>query len=412
MRPQVLINSLGLEIVVLCMFYSAPSDGPLVINPVKIIVNGALCATICIPCMLIFAWLFNPMIFVRVGKWCLTTLFCWPRSLYRGFSRCCAATRTRTAACRCLPITCVRVAHASLLRRPSARVAPSPGGPVVGTPIATMAALEGDSATTITTITTTTTTTTIVAATPPPSPPPPPDSPPPAADPTGATPPPHLATTPQRMAVTPRNPFGLVVAGKKRRVTMAAPPAECGEPERGASERGAADAAARTSTTQHRRPSLSAALKRAVSRMGPVPGTQTRQYSYASLNEHLFAQSLTKSWERNDWRAVARILFGWSLNILLFFAMVLLFILYGCEIYHLTTAATITGQELVLSWAWSVFQRFIVNEPVLILVGKGAPMLFTTALCANVCGESIANLLGLIVAGIVTCIKEIKSGGG
>lgn len=402
MRPQVLVNSLGLEILVLCMFYSAPSDGPLVINPVKIIVNGALCATICIPCMLIFAWLFNPMIFVRVGKWCLTTLCCWPRSLYRNLSR-------------CLPRICARVAHASLLRRPSVRVAPFPGGPVVGTPISTTAVLEGESATTITTITTTTTTATVVAATPPPSPPPPPGSPPPAADP-GATPPPHLATTSQHITVPQRNPLGLVaqvrglVAGKKRRATVAAPTAERGAPERGAPERGPADAAART--TLHRRPSLSGALKRAVSRMGPVPSTHTRHYSYASLNEHIFAQSLTKSWERNDRRAVARILFGWTLNILLFFAMVLLFILYGCEIYHLTTAATITGQELVLSWAWSVFQRFIVNEPILILVGKGAPMLFTTALCANVCGESIANLLSLIVAGIITCVKEIKSGGG
>ena len=66
---QVLLNSLALEIVILCMFYSAPSDGPLVINPVKIVVNGAFCAFICIPVMLIFAWLFQPMIFVRFGGW-------------------------------------------------------------------------------------------------------------------------------------------------------------------------------------------------------------------------------------------------------------------------------------------------------------------------------------------------------
>ena len=43
----------------------------LVINPVKIVVNGAFCAFICIPVMLIFAWLFQPMIFVRFGGWVL-----------------------------------------------------------------------------------------------------------------------------------------------------------------------------------------------------------------------------------------------------------------------------------------------------------------------------------------------------
>lgn len=46
---QVLLNSLAFEIVVLCMFYSAPSDGPMVINPVAIIIGGLVAAAICIP---------------------------------------------------------------------------------------------------------------------------------------------------------------------------------------------------------------------------------------------------------------------------------------------------------------------------------------------------------------------------
>ena len=65
----------------------------------------------------------------------------------------------------------------------------------------------------------------------------------------------------------------------------------------------------------------------------------------------------------------------------------------------------------MLSWLWSVFQRFIVNEPVLILAGKGVPMLFSTALCANVCGETIANTLGLMVEAVMTCVKQIRTGG-
>lgn len=69
------------------------------------------------------------------------------------------------------------------------------------------------------------------------------------------------------------------------------------------------------------------------------------------------------------------------------------------------TEANSTGTELLLSWAWSILQRFVVNEPLLILVGKLVPMLFSTALCANVCGESIANLAGYLVAGIISFVK-------
>ena len=35
-------------------------------------------------------------------------------------------------------------------------------------------------------------------------------------------------------------------------------------------------------------------------------------------------------------------------------------------------------------------------------------MLFTTALCANVCGETIVNILGLVVASITACIVRVE----
>tara|TARA_B110000046_G_C12707173_1_gene279045 strand:+ start:230 stop:376 length:147 start_codon:yes stop_codon:yes gene_type:complete len=47
----------------------------------------------------------------------------------------------------------------------------------------------------------------------------------------------------------------------------------------------------------------------------------------------------------------------------------------------------------------------------LILLSKGVPMLFTTELCANICGETAVNLLDLAVQGVAACIKEIKTGG-
>ena len=48
---QVLLNSLALELVVLCMLFSSPSDpdAPVVINPIKIIASGCLAALITIP---------------------------------------------------------------------------------------------------------------------------------------------------------------------------------------------------------------------------------------------------------------------------------------------------------------------------------------------------------------------------
>jgi hypothetical protein len=36
---QVLVNSLVIEIVVLCIFHSAPSEGPMVINPTAVVIG-------------------------------------------------------------------------------------------------------------------------------------------------------------------------------------------------------------------------------------------------------------------------------------------------------------------------------------------------------------------------------------
>lgn len=121
-----------------------------------------------------------------------------------------------------------------------------------------------------------------------------------------------------------------------------------------------------------------------------------RNYSYESLNEHLLRQSLSRSIERRDWRCVRRIICGWMANLIVFFGLVFTFSLYGCEIYaHMPSK--VTGEELIFSWAVSLFQRFIVNEPCLILLAKGIPICFTSAFCESVCGESVASCLGTAV---------------
>ena len=158
-------------------------------------------------------------------------------------------------------------------------------------------------------------------------------------------------------------------------------------------------------TTGGRR--LSSMLRRAVSSVGA-----SRSYSYASLNDHMLKQSLTRSWHKRDWPSVGRILFGWGCNLLAFFGLCLTYSLYACELFSSREGLSPGGssEAMLFSWGISIFQRFVVNEPLLILLSKGLPMLFTTAFCANVCGESVVNIFGLIVEGIITCIKQIKTG--
>ena len=337
-------NSLVLEIDVLCMFYSAPSAGPLVINPIKIIVNGALCACICIPTMVVFAWFFTPATFVRMFKWLARKLVCWPYDLYKCFAA--------------LPKQ-MRASH--LFRARRARVGNALGkrSRVLTVDVAPSVAPEASS---------------------------PPPSPPTVPSPEGveSEPKPPLAGTPPRRLMTPR------FARQPSRPDQASPKL------RRDSSFGSSGRSGTVSSVQH-------ILKRMMTNMGGRSLVKTeRIYSYASLNEHFLSQSLTKSIQRKDWPAVRRILLGWGLNVFTFFAMILIFSLYACEIYHFTSNVDVTGQELLLSWAWSIMQRFVVNEPALILAGKGLPILFSSAFCANVCGETVANFLGLLVSALST----------
>jgi len=93
-----------------------------------------------------------------------------------------------------------------------------------------------------------------------------------------------------------------------------------------------------------------------------------------------------------------------------FLGLIIVFMLYACELFGTETTAKADWRALLLSWGFSIMQRFVINEPLLILLSKGVPMLFTSELCANVCGETVVNLLDLIVQGIAACIKSIKTG--
>ena len=50
---------------------------------------------------------------------------------------------------------------------------------------------------------------------------------------------------------------------------------------------------------------------------------------------------------------------------------------------------------------FSAVNRFVLAEPLIILISKGAPVLFASAFCANCLGETITNGLGLLLSAIV-----------
>lgn len=143
------------------------------------------------------------------------------------------------------------------------------------------------------------------------------------------------------------------------------------------------------------------------------PASLGRSFSYESLNEVALKAFLTHAWRRKDWPAVRKILFGWVTNVTLYFLMILVFFLYGCQLFEADgrgESEALAGRtdELIFAWALSAFQRFVLHEPTLILAEKGLPMLFASAFCANCCGETIVNLLSLCFTGLLNCLAEIK----
>ena len=60
------------------------------------------------------------------------------------------------------------------------------------------------------------------------------------------------------------------------------------------------------------------------------------------------------------------------------------------------------------SWAWSIMQRFVVNEPFIITLGVLIPMLFATEFCANLCTESCNNVLTVVVTVVIKSLKSVR----
>ena len=59
---------------------------------------------------------------------------------------------------------------------------------------------------------------------------------------------------------------------------------------------------------------------------------------------------------------------GWGSNWLLFVFMLLVFVVYGCRLQSINFGGVGLDVALLLSWAWSAAQRFLVHEPLLIIL--------------------------------------------
>ncbi len=140
-----------------------------------------------------------------------------------------------------------------------------------------------------------------------------------------------------------------------------------------------------------------------------------RSYSYESLDEGLLKASLTQSWSRGDMDAVKHILIGWTVSYFFFVVLCYFFAAYGCLLFEQPPTRPLgrppagNTDELIIAWSLSAFQRFVLHEPTLILAGKGLPVLFASEFCANCCGESIINFLGLAFTIIMEAFKALKA---
>jgi len=317
---HILLNSLALELVILCMMYSAPGDGPVVINPIRIISSGFVAALICMPGVIVFSWCFTPIAFVRFAK----LLVLVPCKLLLFVAR---LFRDRV-------VCCFRPFRRNIVRGAK--------GPARSTSL-------------------------------PPLPPPPfpPPSPP--------------STSPSRLGKSSAQAGG---AGGKWRAVVAAQ-----HQERDASPGGVQHFGLNRSTME-----------------GVGSKGRDIKVSYASLDEHLLRLSLRHALRRRDYRCAASIAGTWALSWTMFFGLMLTFSLYGCE-FHLQHQAAANQKELLLSWGWSIGQRFLINEPFLIMFSSALPMMLSSQLCqtfAPCCTEALGEFFAMVIDVVVSIWRSLK----
>ena len=365
---MILLNSFAFELLMLCLFYSAPDEreegDPLVtINIVGVIVASAYASIITVPVMVSFAWLFDPIIFVRVAiwvlrvgiPWCVRAFFLWPCWLGHCCHSACKRRNTRAA-----------ISNSHLRPPPrSSSPPPSPPAPNVVQPVAQAAGTD------------------------------------PTTKPVRT---PHLASTKDKhQSITERH-LGHLLGNQDR----------TGEPQDFISKRERNFSYESLDSVL-----LAASLTRSWSRRdwhavrkilfgwttnialfyGMLFGFLLYGCELFEPREQSATTKLTAGGRRRPGASGGSGRGGSSD-----------FLTDATVVNATTTTLEVRGgstTDFLYAWTFSALQRFVLHEPTLILAAKGLPILFASAFCTNCVGETIVNLLTLTFETLLTCITEL-----
>jgi len=61
----------------------------------------------------------------------------------------------------------------------------------------------------------------------------------------------------------------------------------------------------------------------------------------------------------------------------------------------------------MLAWTWSIIQRIVFNEPLVIVSMKGIPMLLRSRACACLFSEACVEYAGIIIEAVGVCLQEL-----
>ena len=105
-----------------------------------------------------------------------------------------------------------------------------------------------------------------------------------------------------------------------------------------------------------------------------------------------------------------RILLGWALNWLVLLALIQAFLLYACQFASLGLEdVPLLHRELLFGWLWSIGQKVLFNDPLVIITSRGLPMLLRSKMCACLCSEGCIEYIGQAVEAMGAIAKEVMA---
>ena len=397
---QVFINSIALELVIVSMLYAprAPGD-PLVINPLKVAVTGSLASLIAIPCVFVFGWAFFPCALVRVlfalAKFTLRLLLCFPCLLGRCLLRRHQRRRSKREARR-QSLTSKALqgeGRVSTTGNPSSHCAP-PAARLACQPRPPDSKESKERAATAAEATAAAAGETGAEEA--------------VAETAGAAPAKTSSCPP------PASPTSRGDAGKRARVACDAGSKPAAPPPASAASHVAA---------RPRRSTRMAALGISRRDLDMLRGAAPRMAAHAQEDDDEMQPSASRSHRRrlglrgqkSSVRLYRRgqlpLLIGWCLNWLLLLVLLELFLLYSCELATRSDEqdAALLQRELLFAWLWSVLQRILFNEPLVILLVRCLPLLMHSRLCSGLCSEGCVEYVAMAMETAALALKELAS---